>query len=120
MKYLVAVLCMSAAVLLVGQGADAGAKAGQKRFKDVKVPANGQVEYKVVFKANEKAEFACIGDKDTDVDLFVYDADGKLVASDVELSDLALVRWIPTKEQEYKIVVKNLGSVYNLCQLGHN
>ena len=121
MKRVLAFAILMVGLLLLCQGgADAGAKGGQKRFKNVKVPAKGEVVYKVVFKAEETAEFAIIGDTDTDVDIFVYDADGKEVTKDEGLSDLGMVRWRPTKEQEYKIVVKNLGKVFNVCQMGHN
>ena len=67
-----------------------------------------------------KAEFAVIGDGGTDVDIFVFDADGKEVAKDDNFTDLALVRWVPTKTQEYTIKVRNLGNADNTCTMGHN
>ena len=68
----------------------------------------------------QNAEFAVIGDGSTDVDILVFDAEGKEVASDTFFTDLALVRWQPTKTQEYTIKVRNLGNVDNTCTMGHN
>ena len=61
-----------------------------------------------------------IGDGNTDVDIEVYDAAGRLVTKDDGFSDLGLVRWRPASTQEFTIRVKNLGSEDNTCVMGHN
>jgi hypothetical protein len=90
--------------------------------KDEKTP--GIVELKVVYVANKLAEFVLIGDGDTDIDVYVFDAKGQVVVSDEDPaeygSDLCVCRWNPTVEQEYTIRIVNRGKVYNLCQAGTN
>ena len=57
---------------------------------------------------------------DSDVDVFVEDASGKRITADEGYSDMGIVRWEPTKTQEYTIRVKNLGNEDNVVQMGHN
>src|SRR5262245_57779927 len=92
-----------ALVLLAGTSpCFARAQAGAKRWS-AKVPANDKVVYHIAFKAGETAEFAILGDGDTDVDIFVYDQAGNLVVADVGLTDMGLVRWRPDQDQVYRI-----------------
>jgi hypothetical protein len=65
------------------------------------------------FRGNELAELAILGDGDTDLDLYIYNADGYLVASDSDDSDKCYLTWRPQYTSSYKIVVKNRGKVYN-------
>jgi hypothetical protein len=102
----------------------ANSKDGPRRWTRT-IKKRSEVIYKVVFVADKdpgrrQAEFAVIGDGSTDVDIFVYDSTGKQITSDENFTDLALVRWIPEKTQEYTIKVKNLGNEDNTCTMGHN
>ncbi len=139
-KILGVVLASLTVALVLASSVDAGAKDGKIRwsakktgackwFDAIKVPAMegnkpGKVELKIVFKAKELAEFFVIGDGDTDLDLFILDAKGGLVAKDEDPaergSDLCVCRWTPDTEQEYTIVITNLGKVYNVAQAGCN
>src|SRR5262249_39973477 len=81
-------------------GADAGAKGGKIRWTHKKtgagkaldpitVPAAqggqpGKIEIKVVYEGGKLAEFALIGDGDTDLDVVVKDAAGNIVAKDID------------------------------------
>jgi hypothetical protein len=112
------------ALLLPGGAGWADSKDGARRWTRT-VKKQSEVVYKIVFVADknptrQKAEFAVIGDGGTDVDILVYDADGKEVTKDENFTDLALVRWVPTKTQEYTIKVRNLGNADNTCTMGHN
>lgn len=53
------------------------------------------------------------GDGDTDLDLYVYNRFGQLVAADDDGTDLCIVRWVPASSGMVTIRVVNLGSVYN-------
>src|SRR5262249_27659148 len=125
MKYVAAAALAAATVLLLAHAGWADSKEGQRRWTRV-VKKQSLVVYKVVFVAEAKApnkkcaEFAVIGDGSTDIDIYVLDADGKEVASDTSPSDLAHVRWVPDKTQEYTIKVRNLGNQDNTCTMGHN
>jgi hypothetical protein len=117
----VMVLCC---VLLAQNDGQAGSKDGPRRWNKT-VRKQSEVIYKIVFvagktKDSRDAEFCVIGDGSTDVDIEVYDEKGELVVQDVGLTDLAFVRWVPKKTQEYTIKVKNLGSEDNTCHMGHN
>ena len=113
-----------AALLLMGTHGQADSKDGARRWTKT-LKKSSEVVYKIVYQAEKNptrqfAEFAVIGDGSTDVDLEVFDPQGKLVAKDDRFTDLALVRWVPTMSQEYTIKVKNLGSEDNVCLMGHN
>jgi ABC-type glycerol-3-phosphate transport system substrate-binding protein len=135
------ILIVVAALMLLSatSTAEAGAKGGKIRWSSnsnipngkppIKVPAAdeskpGIVELKIVFVANKLAEFVLVGDGDTDIDVYVFDAQGNEVAKDEDPatygSDLCVCRWTPTEEQEYKIRIVNRGKVYNVCQAGTN
>lgn len=72
------------------------------------------------FDAYEWAEVTAIGDGDTDLDLYVYDQRGNLVAIDDDLTDYCVASWIPEYRQRYQIVILNRGSVYNRVCIGSN
>ena len=61
----------------------------------------------------EIAEVALSGDGDTDVDLFIYDENGNLVAEDRDPGDDCLARWYVKRTSTYTIRVRNQGGVYN-------
>ena len=124
MTRLIALFVLIALTLGFGAAVDAGSKDGPRRWTKT-IKKTSEVVYKIVFTvgnnpATKFAEFSVIGDGGTDVDIEVYDSKGKLIVSDIELTDLAFVRWIPTATQEYTIKVKNLGADDNTCHIGHN
>ena len=53
------------------------------------------------------------GDGDTDLDLYVFNRFGRLVAVDNDDSDYCVVRWVPATSGMVTIRVDNLGSVFN-------
>lgn len=72
-----------------------------------------ELEYKWTFKAGELASVYLEGDTTTDLDLFVYDMAGKLVASDEDDTDYCELEWTPAKTATYIIRIKNLGKLEN-------
>lgn len=125
----------------------AGAEDGKRRWTEkrtgqckwypaIKVPAAegdtpGKWEMKITFKGGELAEFFVIGDGDTDLDLYILDAegrpvkdkDGKEVKDEDPAepgSDLCVCRWTPEKTAEFTVRVVNRGRVYNMVQAGCN
>ncbi|MCW5933684.1 MAG: hypothetical protein KIT45_05185 [Fimbriimonadia bacterium] len=53
------------------------------------------------------------GDGDTDLDLYIYDRNGALVAYDDDPTDDCLCLWTPRYTGKYTIKVVNRGYVYN-------
>ena len=80
------------------------------------VKANHTDNYRIYFYRGEEAEVLVIGDGDTDLDLYVYDDNGNLVASDTDFSDNCYVSWTPRRSGYFTVKIKNLGNVPN-CYL---
>ena len=77
------------------------------------VNGRSYTDYTASFVANQLAEILVSGDGDTDLDLYVYDSNGNLIASDTDYSDDCYVRWVPAWTGRYTIRIVNRGPVYN-------
>lgn len=113
---LVAVLSVSLAMVsMVGAGHLRGPS------EDTKVcQANGSVTYYEPFRGGETARVAIVGDGATDLDIYVYDMQGRLVARGTGPSDIEVVTWVPNQTQTYRIVIVNLGSTWNRYAMATN
>lgn len=85
-----------------------------------RVEANSTNSYDLAFKGGEIARIDLAGDTDTDLDLYVYDADGQLVARDIDYSDRATVVFFVPSNQIYTVRIVNLGNVWNGYSLSTN
>ncbi len=97
-----------AAVAEGARGAVGGAK-----YAYGAVSARSYTYYDAKFWANELAEVVVSGDGDTDLDLYVYDQNGNLIASDVDYTDDCYVRFYPRWTGLFRIKIVNRGGVYN-------
>ena len=79
----------------------------------LRVPAKGSDTHSFTFRKGTRVNITVRGDGDTDVDLFVYDENGRLVAKDDELTDVCIVAFTPEETGRFRVEVKNLGNVYN-------
>lgn len=77
------------------------------------VNGNSYIDYTASFVANQLAEVLVSGDGDTDLDLYVYDSNGNLIARDNDYTDDCYVRWVPAWTGRYTIRIVNRGPVYN-------
>lgn len=96
-----------------------GALGGPRSITD-RVAANSSDAYNVTFKGGELAVLMVMGDGDTDLDVFVYDSKGNLVASDTDSTDDCVIKWTPRWTDKYRVVIKNKGNVYNLYTIRTN
>ncbi len=82
----------------------------------------GGGEYSVIhqFQGGEPAGVAIRGDGDTDLDLFVYDSNGKRLCAQEGVTDEEICRWRPAETAEYRIIIRNLGGVSNSYRLWTN
>ena len=94
------------------KGAHRGSVNGPSRHYDA-VNANSTDTYQISFIANELAEILVSGDGDTDLDLYVYDSNGNLIAKDDDYTDDCYVRWVPAWTGRFSVKIVNRGSVYN-------
>ncbi|MBP5670914.1 MAG: hypothetical protein J6X49_00865 [Victivallales bacterium] len=69
--------------------------------------------YERHFTAHERAAVIVSGDGDTDLDLYVYDENGNLIAKDEDNTDECLVTWTPRWTGKFIIKVVNCGSISN-------
>ena len=94
------------------KGNTRGAVNGPSRTYEI-VDGNSTDTYHISFIAGYIAEILVSGDGDTDLDLYVYDSNGNLIASDSDYTDNCYVRWVPAWTGRYIVKVVNRGPVYN-------
>lgn len=76
--------------------------------------------YNIAFRGGETACVVVSGDGDTDLDLYIYDNNGNLVASDTDYTDQCVCTWTPRWTGNFKIKIKNRGRVYNRYTMAVN
>ena len=77
--------------------------------KKIEMKDKGEVAYLLSFTAGKEFEATTDGLKNTDVHLFVYDSSGAEVAKDDSPGPKCSVKVTPTKDGQYKFVIKNAG-----------
>ncbi len=60
------------------------------------------------------------GDGDTDLDLYIYDANGNLIVADEDYTDYCICDFRPYVTSQFTIKIVNRGSVYNRYHLLSN
>jgi hypothetical protein len=105
--------------LAAGSTVDACAVGGPK-FDNYTVAARSTITYRQCFHAGELAMVTVIGDGYTDLDLYVYDESGNLIASDTDDSDDCVVTWVPRWTGQFTIKVVNRGYTHNSFRLRTN
>ena len=99
-------------IQLVHTAATRGAVGGPKRAAST-VNARSTDRYICKFWAGELAEVAVIGDGDCDLDLYIYDENGNLIASDTDYTDQCICRRVPSWTGAFTIKIVNRGYVYS-------
>ena len=77
-------------------------------------------EHTVEFRGGEPAVIYVSGDGDSDLDLFVYDEAGQVVASATGPRDECVVRWQPERQGRFRVEVRNLGPASNWYWMATN
>ncbi len=86
---------------------------------DVVAPHSTNI-YHWTFVGRELEVLFVSGDGDSDIDLYVYDENGNLVAKDDDYSDDCLVRFTPRWTGRFTIKVVNRGKYANRYTIGTN
>ena len=81
--------------------------------RDATAGAHSTRDFNITLYGDETTQISLSGDGDTDLDLYVYDENGNLIASDTGFSDQASVAIRPYWTGRFTIRVVNRGSVYN-------
>jgi len=84
------------------------------------VYGNSKDLYEVNFIELQLAEIVVIGDGDTDLDLYVYDSNGNLIAKDDDYTDRCYVSWVPRWTGRYIVKIVNRGPILNNYHLVTN
>jgi hypothetical protein len=113
MKRLASILACAMILATTTSLADAAGSPRSARTDTAVCPAFGSVTYYETFRGGEFARAAIVGDGGTDLDIFVYDMNGRLVVRGIGPTDVEAVSWVPCYTQQYRIVVRNLGCVWN-------
>jgi hypothetical protein len=85
-----------------------------------RVEAYSKMTYDIVFRGGELAQVVVDGAGRTDLDLFVYDENGHLIAFDDDPTDDCVATWTPIWTGRFRIEVRNLGLVSNRFEITTN
>ena len=113
------ILAAVAAVMGLSGVGFAGAVGGP-RANTTRVNARATDVYTISFRGWETARITVAGDGDTDLDLYVYDEFGNLIAKDDDNTDYCVVSWTPRFTGPFTVRVVNRGGVYNQYRLTTN
>jgi hypothetical protein len=86
-------------------------KAADFKGKTVAMKDKGEFAILLAFSAGKEVIATTKGDKETDVHLFVYDADKKEVGKDTSPGPKCEVKFTPPKDGKYKLLVRNSGGM---------
>jgi len=86
---------------------------GGPRMHSSRILSRSSHSYEFTFQGSKKASIAIVGDGETDLDMFIYDEQGKLVGVSDGQWDNELMYWRVEKAQKYRIEVRNVGKIYN-------
>ena len=98
---------------IVKTGSGTRGAVGGPRYGESRVYGKTHTDYEIKFWANELAEVIVIGDGDNDLDLYIYDQNGNLVASDTDYTDQCVCRWVPAWTGSFRIRIVNRGAIYS-------
>jgi hypothetical protein len=88
--------------------ADEG-KGTEFKGKTVEMKDKGEFAILLAFSAGKEVTATTKGEKETDVHLFVYDANNKEVGKDTSPGPKCEVKFTPAKDGKYKLLVRNSG-----------
>jgi hypothetical protein len=97
----VTVACALGAALVCG-----GPEGGPKNFREIIKPY-AVFSKGLKFKGGERASVIASGRGDADLDLYVFDENGNLVAWDDSPLDACAVEWLPDRAGQYSLEVRN-------------
>src|SRR5258708_39475474 len=101
---------MAGAGLLATALVRGGPEGGQKpEPQEIKIGPYQTVSEQLKFRGGETAVAIASSQRGTDVDLYVFDEAGNLVAWDDSPLDACAVEWLPERPGRYAFVVRNTG-----------
>lgn len=95
-----------------------GAVGGPGRKTTVVARGTNDV-YRITFRGGERATVVASGDGDSDLDLHVFDENGREICNDVDATDQLVCSWTPRWTGSFLVQIRNLG-ISNQYTLLHN
>lgn len=96
-----------------------GAVGGPRSTVD-RVLSNTTDIWEIRFRGGERGSIRVEGDGDTDLDCYVYNSAGTMVAYDNDMTDYCILDWYQPSTGNVRLEIKNLGDVYNEYILSTN
>lgn len=96
-----------------------GAVGGPRSAVD-RVLSNSTDIWEIAFRGGERGSIRVDGDGDTDLDCYVYNSAGTLLAYDNDLTDYCILDWYQSSTGIVRLEIRNLGDVYNEYILSTN
>lgn len=96
-----------------------GAVGGPRSTVD-RVLSNTTDIWEIRFRGGERGSIRVEGDGDTDLDCYVYNSAGALVAYDNDMTDYCILDWYQATTGNVRLEIRNLGDVYNEYILSTN
>jgi hypothetical protein len=84
-------------------------KGAEFKGKTVEMKDKGEFAVLLAFSTGKEVTATTKGDKETDVHLFIYDEDKKEVGKDTSPGPKCEVKFTPSKEGKFKLLVSNSG-----------
>jgi len=94
-----------------------GGKADEFKGKTFDLKAKGKAKITLTFPADKTALLTVKSEKKTDVNLFVYDANGLILDKDTSPGPDCEIKFTPKKDGKYTLEVVNLGPGENKSTL---
>ena len=94
-----------------------GGKGAAFKSKAYEMKEKGEVAVLLTFAAGKEVTVTTNGEKETDVHLFIHDADEKEVGKDTSPGPKCEVKFTPKKDGTFKLLVKNNGPGANKVTL---
>lgn len=88
--------------------------------KPIKIDEDEKHTFNLKVKEGKLTAVWAFGESATDVDIFVFEADGKEIAKDEHVSRDAFVSFTPKASGTYRIEVRNLGQGENMVTVKHS
>lgn len=82
--------------------------------------STGKIKLWTTFNGNEIAEVFVMGNGSSLIDLYLYDNNGNLIASDMKNIDNCYISFTPPLTQQFSIEIRNIGKTENRCLLMTN
>jgi hypothetical protein len=104
-----AMVALSAAVAREDAKPTDGGKGSAFKSKVYKMKDKGEVAIVLTFEADKAVTVTTAGDKETDVNLYIYDETKKEVGKDDSPGPKCEVKFTPKKAGKYRLLIKNSG-----------